>query len=111
MLKVDGLGWLTWLIVGALAGWLATAVMRNKKPHRLLFDVVFGILGASLGGIIFTAVTSPAITGFSALPMAGLFPTMTSFSAWSILVAFITALTLLGLLRLISDSRALRLSH
>jgi uncharacterized membrane protein YeaQ/YmgE (transglycosylase-associated protein family) len=111
MLKVDGLGWFTWLVVGALAGWLATAVIRTNRQPRLVFDVVLGILGASLGGMIFTALTAPAITGFSTLPLARLFPAMPGVSGWSILVAFIAALTLLGLRRLWSYGRALTPPH
>jgi uncharacterized membrane protein YeaQ/YmgE (transglycosylase-associated protein family) len=70
---------------------------------------VLGILGASLGGIIFTVVRFPASTEFRAFPVAGLFPVVPGFSAWSILVAFVTALVLLGLLRLVSDIRAMKL--
>jgi uncharacterized membrane protein YeaQ/YmgE (transglycosylase-associated protein family) len=109
MLMVDGLGWLTWLVVGGLAGYLANAVMRTKRQHRLTFDVVLGLLGALLGGIIFTAARLPANTGFSAFPMVGLVPAVMGFSGWSILVAFITALALLGLAWLFLDVRGINL--
>jgi uncharacterized membrane protein YeaQ/YmgE (transglycosylase-associated protein family) len=109
MSTIDVLGWFTWLIVGALAGWLATIVMRTKIQHGLLSDVLLGILGASLGGVIFTAVRLPAISSFSAFRMVGLFPASPVFSAWSILVAFIAALALLGVLRLFLDIQATKL--
>ncbi len=109
MSTIDVLGWFTWLIVGALAGWLATAVMRTKIQHGLLFDVLLGILGASVGGVIFTAVTFSASSGFGAFRVVGLFPASPVFSAWSILVAFIAAFALLGVLRLFTDMRATKL--
>ncbi len=109
MSTLDVLGWFTWLIVGALAGWLATAVMRTKIHHGLLVDVLLGILGASLGGVIFTAVRFRAIPSFSAFRVVGLLPASPVFSAWSILVAFLAALVLLGVLRLFPDLRATKL--
>jgi uncharacterized membrane protein YeaQ/YmgE (transglycosylase-associated protein family) len=111
MLTMDVLGWFTWLIVGAVAAWLATAVMRTKIQHGLYFDVLLGILSALLGGAIFTAVTFSANPGFSAFRLIGLFPTSPVFSAWSILVAFIAALALLGVLRLVLDMRTTKLPH
>jgi uncharacterized membrane protein YeaQ/YmgE (transglycosylase-associated protein family) len=111
MSTIDVLGWFTWLIVGALAGWLATAVTRTRIQQGLYFDVLLGILSASLGGFIFTAVTSSANTGFSAFRIIGLFPTSPVFGAWSILVAFIAALAVLGVLRLVLDMRTTKLPH
>jgi uncharacterized membrane protein YeaQ/YmgE (transglycosylase-associated protein family) len=111
MLTVNALGWFSWLVVGVLAGWLATAVLWPRRQHGLLFGVVLGILGASLGGIIFTAVRFSASTEFRAFPVAGLFPAVTGFSVWSILVAFVAALVLLGLRRLLLDIRVMKLPH
>ncbi len=111
MLTVDALGWFSWLVVGVLAGWLATAVLWPRRRHGLLVGVVLGILGASLGGIIFTAVRFSASTEFRAFPVAGLFPAVTGFSVWSILVAFVAALVLLGLRRALLDIRVMKLPH
>jgi uncharacterized membrane protein YeaQ/YmgE (transglycosylase-associated protein family) len=111
MSTTDVLGWFTWLIAGVLAGWLATAVMRTKIQQALYFDVLLGILSAFLGGFIFTALTFSASPGFSAFRVIGLFPTSPVFSAWSILVAFIAALALLGVLRLVLDMRTTKLPH
>ena len=83
MLTVNGLGWFSWLVVGALAGWFATAVLWSRRQLGLLFGVVLGILGASLGGIIFTAVRFSASTEFRAFPVAGLFPAVTGFSVFA----------------------------
>jgi uncharacterized membrane protein YeaQ/YmgE (transglycosylase-associated protein family) len=46
---MDIFGILTWLIVGAIAGFAASKVM-NGRGMGLLWDIVVGILGAFLGG-------------------------------------------------------------
>ncbi len=75
---------LTWLIVGLVAGVLASFVVGGG--YGLLGDIVIGIIGAFLGGWIFGAL------GWST-PFPGL--------AGTIFVAFIGSVVLLLLLRLI----------
>jgi len=79
---------LTWLIVGLVAGVLASLVMGGTG-YGLIGDIIIGIVGAFVGGWLFTTlgVTSP----FGG--MAGV-----------IFVAFIGAVVLLFLLRLIRRS-------
>ena len=75
---------LTWLIVGLVAGVLASFVVGGG--YGLLGDIVVGIVGAFLGGWIFTKM------GWHT-PLGGL--------AGTIFVAFIGSIVLLLLLRLI----------
>lgn len=75
---------LTWLIVGLVAGLLASFVVGGG--FGLLGDIVIGILGAFVGGWLFRQL------GWSA-PFGGL--------AGTIFVAFIGAVVLLAILRLI----------
>jgi uncharacterized membrane protein YeaQ/YmgE (transglycosylase-associated protein family) len=82
---MDAMGWLAWIIVGALAGWLASMVMRTNAQQGLLMDIIVGIVGALIGGFLFNAIGAPGVTGFN---------------VWSLFVAFIGAVVLLGLLRL-----------
>ncbi len=79
---------LTWLIVGLIAGVLASLVMGGTG-YGLIGDIIIGIVGAFVGGWLFTSlgVTSP---------LGGL--------AGVIFVAFIGAVVLLFLLRLIRRS-------
>jgi uncharacterized membrane protein YeaQ/YmgE (transglycosylase-associated protein family) len=79
---------LLWLVVGLIAGWLASAVVGGG--FGLIGDIVVGIVGAFLGGFIFRALGVGA-------PFGGL--------AGSIFVAFIGAVVLLLLLRLVRRSR------
>jgi uncharacterized membrane protein YeaQ/YmgE (transglycosylase-associated protein family) len=75
---------LTWIIVGLVAGVLASFVVGGG--YGLLGDIIIGIVGAFIGGWIFRQM------GWSA-PFGGL--------AGTIFVAFIGAVVLLLLLRLI----------
>ena len=80
---------LTWLIVGLVAGVLASMVMGGTG-YGLIGDIVIGIVGAFVGGWIFAAlhITSP---------FGGL--------AGTILVAFIGAVVLLFLIHLLRRRR------
>jgi len=79
---------LTWLIVGLVAGVLASFVMGGG--YGIIGDIIIGIVGAFLGGWLFRTL------GVSS-PLGGL--------AGTILVAFIGAVVLLFLLRLITRRR------
>ena len=80
---------LLWLVVGLIAGWLASIVVGGG--FGLVGDIIVGVIGAFLGGWLFRAA------GWGA-PFGGL--------AGTIFVAFIGACVLLLLLRLISRARA-----
>lgn len=76
---------ITWLIVGLIAGVLASLVMGGTG-YGILGDIVIGIVGAFVGGWLFRQLGV-------ATPMGGL--------PGTIFVAFIGAVVLLFLLRLI----------
>lgn len=89
---MEQMGWLlAWIVVGAIAGWLASMVIHNRLG--LISDVVVGILGAFIGGYLFIAVGVVGTTGFN---------------VWSLFVAFIGAALLLGAIRLLSGNHSLR---
>ncbi|MGE5721996.1 MAG: GlsB/YeaQ/YmgE family stress response membrane protein [Sphingomonadales bacterium] len=46
------LGLFMWLIVGGILGWLASIVMRTDAQQGCLLNVVVGILGAFIGGLL-----------------------------------------------------------
>jgi len=85
------MGWLAWIIVGAIAGWGARMVMKSSN-QGLFVDIIVGIAGAFIAGFLFMQ-----------LNIAG----MTGFSLWSIFVAFIGAIVLLAALRLLNGQRVL----
>jgi uncharacterized membrane protein YeaQ/YmgE (transglycosylase-associated protein family) len=45
------MGFIFWIIVGGLAGWIASIIMKN--PSGLLMNIVVGIIGAFIGGWLF----------------------------------------------------------
>jgi uncharacterized membrane protein YeaQ/YmgE (transglycosylase-associated protein family) len=73
---------LLWIVFGALAGWIASLVMRTRQG--LLLDIVVGIIGAVIGGFIFRAFGAAGVTGFN---------------AYSILVAILGAIVLLWIVK------------
>lgn len=51
---MEGLGWLSFLIVGLIAGWIAEQVM--KREHGLFVNLIVGVVGAYLGAFLFSLV-------------------------------------------------------
>ncbi|MDB5694017.1 MAG: GlsB/YeaQ/YmgE family stress response rane protein [Alphaproteobacteria bacterium] len=47
------MGIIIWLIVGGIVGWLASLIMRTDAQQGLLLNIVVGIVGAVIGGLIF----------------------------------------------------------
>jgi uncharacterized membrane protein YeaQ/YmgE (transglycosylase-associated protein family) len=47
------MGIIIWLIIGGIVGWLASLVMRTDAQQGILLNIVVGIVGAFLGGLIF----------------------------------------------------------
>ncbi len=80
---------LIWMAIGLLAGWAASAVMGGG--FGIAGDILLGLVGAILGGLIFRGLNVH-------LPFKGLAATM--------FVAFVGAVVLLLLLRLIRRSAA-----
>jgi uncharacterized membrane protein YeaQ/YmgE (transglycosylase-associated protein family) len=70
---------LGWIVLGAIAGWLGSMVV-NKSGEGLFRDIILGIVGAVVGGWIFTAFGSSGVTGFN---------------VWSLCVAVIGAVVVL----------------
>jgi uncharacterized membrane protein YeaQ/YmgE (transglycosylase-associated protein family) len=73
-----------WVLVGALAGWLAGFLMRGGG-YGLIGDIALGLVGSLLGSVIFRAL--------GIAPGAGLF--------MAVVVAFIGAVLLIGAQRMI----------
>jgi uncharacterized membrane protein YeaQ/YmgE (transglycosylase-associated protein family) len=63
------MGIILWIIFGALAGWIASMIMKTNAEQGALGNIVVGILGALIGGFIYRAMTGNDIGVFS---LAGL---------------------------------------
>lgn len=55
---------LGWIVLGIIAGWLAGLIVDNGGKGPIL-DMVLGIIGALVGGSIFSALGSAPVTGFN----------------------------------------------
>jgi uncharacterized membrane protein YeaQ/YmgE (transglycosylase-associated protein family) len=59
------MGIIIWLIVGAIAGWVAGKLVPGDEGYGVIGTIIVGIVGALVGGFIFGAVTGTDwITGF-----------------------------------------------
>ena len=79
------MGLILWLVIGGVIGWLASIVMRTDAQQGILLNVVVGIVGAFLGGLIFSG---------GSINNAGL--NLTSF-----LVSLVGAVVLLAIVNLV----------
>ncbi len=76
------------LVVGGVLGWLASIVMRTDAQQGIILNIVVGIVGALLGGVLIT-------------PLIGGAPiTSGSFDVMSLLVSFLGAIVLLAIVNL-----------
>jgi uncharacterized membrane protein YeaQ/YmgE (transglycosylase-associated protein family) len=78
-------GLVMWLIVGLVTGWLAGQFMKGGG-YGLVGDIVVGIIGAFLGGLVFSFLLPGSSVGF----------------VGSIVLAFIGAVLLIAILRALS---------
>lgn len=83
------INFILWLLFGALVGWLASLVMRTDAQQGALLNIVVGIIGAFLGGLLFS------FFGFGGSNINS-----GDFSLSSLLVSFLGAVILLGIVNL-----------
>ena len=74
------LGFLGWIILGGLAGWVASMIAGTDAKQGLLGNIIVGIVGGFLGGWLFGLFGGDGVTGFN---------------LWSFLVALVGAVVLL----------------
>ncbi len=46
------MNFILWLVIGALAGWIASMIMKTNNEQGLLIDIIVGIIGAFIGGFV-----------------------------------------------------------
>lgn len=62
---MHGMGFIGWIIFGAIAGWLATLLAGSKEKKGCFFNILLGIIGSFIGGFIFKFFGGTGITGFN----------------------------------------------
>jgi len=87
------LDFLGWLVIGLIAGWLASMIM-GRGGYGIVGDIIVGIVGAFIGGLV-----------ANLLNLAG--PAASDPFSWaSLIFAVIGAIILIALVRALSGSRA-----
>jgi uncharacterized membrane protein YeaQ/YmgE (transglycosylase-associated protein family) len=62
------IGIIIWLVVGGVVGWLASLIMRTDAQQGILLNIVVGIVGAFIAGLIFSGGTiNQGVTVYSFL--------------------------------------------
>ena len=59
------MGILLWIIFGALAGWIASVIMKTDSQPDTGYDIVLGIVGSVVGGFLMGTIGQSGITGFN----------------------------------------------
>jgi uncharacterized membrane protein YeaQ/YmgE (transglycosylase-associated protein family) len=80
------MGIISWIVLGGIAGWLASMIMKRNDQMGCIMNIVAGIVGAAVGGWVFSLFGGQGVTGFN-LP--------------SLLVAFVGAVIVLAIVNLI----------
>ena len=73
------MGITSWLILGLIAGFIGSKIV-NKSGEGLWLDIALGIIGAIVGGVLFSALGMQGITGLN---------------IWSMIVAIVGAVVVL----------------
>lgn len=59
------MGFILWIIFGAIVGWLASMIMKTNDSQGSLGDIILGIVGSIVGGFLFNLMGQPGVTGFN----------------------------------------------
>jgi uncharacterized membrane protein YeaQ/YmgE (transglycosylase-associated protein family) len=78
------MGILAWIVLGGIAGWIASIITGRNAEQGLLGNIAVGIVGGLVGGFLFSLIGGEGITGFN---------------LWSLLVATAGATLLLLVVR------------
>ena len=85
---------IAWLVVGGIVGWLASLIMGTNKQQGILLNIVVGIVGAFLGGLLISPVVGNSNIN------------QQNFSMAAILIALLGSMLLLALLNAFRTGRA-----
>ena len=64
------MGIFSWILLGGIAGWIASMLMHTRGSQGIFLNIVVGIVGAFLGGYIFSFFGGQEVTGFNLYSLA-----------------------------------------
>jgi uncharacterized membrane protein YeaQ/YmgE (transglycosylase-associated protein family) len=80
---------LIWLVVGGVIGWIASLIMRTDGQQGIFLNVIVGIVGAALGGLVISPLVGVASINDGV------------FSIGALLVSLVGAVILLAIVNLL----------
>jgi uncharacterized membrane protein YeaQ/YmgE (transglycosylase-associated protein family) len=84
------MGIIGWIVLGGLAGWLASKIMGTDPQQGIFMNIIVGIVGALIGGFIMRSLGQTDVTGFN---------------LWSFVVALLGSVVLLAIYRAVVARR------
>lgn len=87
----EGLGFIGWIILGGLAGWVASLITKTDKSQGFFGNILVGIIGGLVGGFVFGLFGGAGVTGFN---------------IWSFLVALVGAIICITIWKMITDRKS-----
>ena len=58
------MGIISWIILGALAGWVASLIMKTDGSMGAVANIIVGIVGAFIGGLVMSLIGKVGVTAF-----------------------------------------------
>ena len=80
---------IAFIVLGGIAGWLASIIMKTDASQGIILNIVVGIVGAFIGGFVFNFFGDTGVTGFN---------------IYSLVVATVGAVILIWLTKLLRAS-------
>lgn len=84
------MGAISWIILGALSGWIASIIKGKNQSMGAIANIVVGIVGAMIGGFIANSFGGAGVTGFN---------------LYSIFISVVGAVILLTVLNMLGSKR------
>ena len=56
---------LAWIVLGGIAGWVGSIIAKTDASQGLFLNIIVGIIGAFLGGLVFNLLGGAGVTGFN----------------------------------------------
>jgi uncharacterized membrane protein YeaQ/YmgE (transglycosylase-associated protein family) len=85
------MGLVSWIILGGLAGWIASMIMKRNESMGIFANIFVGIIGAFIGGLVMNLIGGQGITGFN---------------IGSFLIALVGSVILLAIVNLVKRGKA-----
>lgn len=84
------MGIIGWILLGGIAGWIASMIAGTNKGQGIFGNIIVGIIGGLLGGFVFGLFGIDGVTGFN---------------FWSLLVALVGAIIALWIWKMITGKK------